>query len=438
MTDPLVYARFIHFAATIAATGVVFFVVLVLEPAARSAADEMRIFKALRTWLAAIAWIGLALSIASGAAWLVLNAASMSGQAVADAVSADVLWTVLSQTTFGIDWLLRLVLACGLAAVFVRLLSADAGKPSWLGGTAVALAAAFVGSLAWAGHAIGGQGIEGVLHPTADVLHLIAAATWLGMLGPLALLLGSGANDAAMLATMRAATLRFSTLGIVAVGTLLATGIVNTWYLAGNIPALLDTDYGRLLLLKIALFLLMVTVAAVNRLRLTPKLVDDRRITAVEGARRQLRRNATIEASLGALVIAVVALLGVLPPASHAHHHVSESVLPADAAYLHIHGEEGMVDVIVEPGHVGTADATIRLWNENVEPLDARAVTLTLTAPTFGSKATTYAATRDQDGNWQIQGIDLAEPGNWYVAVDAVLGFNTRFQLAAQIVIEAN
>ena len=30
MTDPLVYARFVHFAATIAATSVVFFVVLVL------------------------------------------------------------------------------------------------------------------------------------------------------------------------------------------------------------------------------------------------------------------------------------------------------------------------------------------------------------------------------------------------------------------------
>ena len=43
------------------------------------------------------------------------------------------------------------------------------------------------------------------------------------------------------------ATLRFSTLGILSVGTLLATGIVNSWYLVGSIPALTGTPYGRLL-----------------------------------------------------------------------------------------------------------------------------------------------------------------------------------------------
>ena len=53
------------------------------------------------------------------------------------------------------------------------------------------------------------------------------------------------------------------------------TGSINTWYLAGSIPALTETDYGRLLLLKIALFLVMVAVAAFNRLHLTPRLVRD-------------------------------------------------------------------------------------------------------------------------------------------------------------------
>jgi putative copper resistance protein D len=436
VTDPLVYARFIHFAATIAATGVAFFVVLILGPAARRGGDESRVMKALRAPLAVIAWTGLAIALLSGVAWLVLTAASMSGQSVADALSPDVLWIVLSQTTFGNAWLLRFVLACGLAAAFVRLLSAEAGQPSWLRATAIALAAAFVGSLAWAGHAIGGQGIEGVLHPVADVLHLIAAAVWLGMLVPLALLLGLSANDAAALATMRAATLRFSTLGLVSVGTLLATGIVNTWYLAGSIAALLGTDYGRLLLLKIALFLLMVGVAAVNRLRLTPKLVDDRSPTAAQHARRQLRRNATIEASLGAVVIAVVAVLGTLPPASHSHH-ASELAIPVEASFQHIHTGQGMADIVIEPGRVGTAAATIHLSNDDGDTLAAREVTLTLTAPTSGSKATRYVAERNDDDNWQIDGVVLSEPGDWSIEVDALLGSGQRLALAAGIVIEA-
>ena len=437
MTDPLVYARFIHFAATIAAAGAVFFVVLVFEPAARGAADNARVFKALRKSLAVIAWSGLALAIASGAAWLVFNAAAMSGQTIADAISADVLGTVLSQTTFGIGWLVRFALACGLAASFVRLLAADADQPLWLEMAAVAMAVAFVGGLAWAGHAIGAEGFEGVLHPAADALHLIAAAAWLGTLIPLALLLGLRANDAAALATMRAATLRYSTLGLVSVGTILVTGIVNTWYLVGGIPALLGTDYGRLVLLKIALFLLMVGVAAVNRLRLTPKLVDDRIFAAIDNARRHLRRNATIEASVGAVVIAVVAALGVLPPASHSHH-TSELAIPVEASFQHIHTVEGMADVVIEPGRVGTATATIHLSNDEGEALDAREVTLRLTAPTPGSKATTYGAARNDDDNWQIDGVVLTERGDWSIEVDAVLRSGQRLELKAGISIEAN
>ena len=437
MTDPIVYVRFVHFAATIAATGVVFFVVLVFEPAARGAADSGRVFKALRTPLAAIAWGGLALSIASGAAWLVANAVSMSGEPIADAASVHVLWTVLSQTTFGIGWLIRLVLACGLAAAFMRLLTARADQPLWLEAMAVAMAVAFVGSLAWAGHAIGGQGVEGALHPAADALHLIAAAAWLGTLVPLALLLGMSTNDLAALAAMRAATLRFSTLGLLAVGTLLVTGVVNTWYLVGSIAALLGSDYGRLVVLKIALFLFMVAVAAVNRLRLTPKLVEHRSSAAVESARRQLRRNATIEASLGAAVIAVVAVLGVLPPASH-DHHTSELAIPVEAAFQHIHTEQAMAEIVIEPGRVGTAAATIQLSNDDGEALDAREVTLRLTPPSSGSKATTYVAARNDDDNWHIDAVVLTEPGDWLIDVDVVLGSGKRLELKAGIAIGAN
>ncbi len=74
------------------------------------------------------------------------------------------------------------------------------------------------------------------------MLHLIAAAAWVGALVPLgAAPCARREHDAASLAMARTATLRFSTLGIASVGTLLATGIVNTWYLAGSVPALIGT-----------------------------------------------------------------------------------------------------------------------------------------------------------------------------------------------------
>ena len=118
--------------------------------------------------------------------WFVLVTASMSGQAIADIYAQGTLWTVLSQTDFGNDWLARSFFVCVLAGLLIPLLSAAGAKPLWLKSAAVIFAALLVGSLAWAGHAIGARGIEGIVHPAADVFHLIAAAAWVGALVPLA------------------------------------------------------------------------------------------------------------------------------------------------------------------------------------------------------------------------------------------------------------
>jgi copper resistance protein D len=75
---------------------------------------------------------------------------------------------------------------------------------------------------------------------------------------------------------------------------------------------LFGTSYGRLLLVKIALFLIMLAIAAVNRTRLTPRLVAGG--TAAGPALRQLRANALVEAVIGALILLIVAMLGTLPP----------------------------------------------------------------------------------------------------------------------------
>jgi copper resistance protein D len=434
LDDLIFYARAVHFAATMMAAGVVFFVVLIAEPALRKTANDARIAVEYRYRLACIAWSSIAFSVLSGAAWLVLTAASMSGQPAEQVYASGVLWVVLSQTVFGNDWLARFVVACFLAAIFVPFFSARNAKPAWLKAAAVVLAGAFVGSLAFAGHAIGAQGLEGIVHPVADIVHLLAASAWVGSLVPLALLLAIEEADAAALAAARTATLRFSTLGIASVATILITGIVNSWYLVGSIAAFTESEYGRLLLLKIALFALMVAIACVNRLWLTPA-INDTNLAAALTACRRLRRNAAVEAFLGAVIIAIVAVLGTLPPASHAHHHPAEAI-PADASFQHIHGEDGMADVTIEPGHVGTVSVTIHLLNDDLETLAAQSVTLTLTAPTPASKPITRTAILDADGEWRVDAIELTEPGNWSVTVDALLGPNKRLKLTAPIVID--
>lgn len=437
MHDLLIYVRTVHFASTILIVGIVFFTVTVLNPAGRIAGGEARFAANVKAWNRLLAWSALVLAVISGAGWLFLTAAAMSGDNLVDVLPSGVLGTVLTETTFGRAWLIRTVLAAGLAAMFVPFFSLRSSRnPMWLDSAAIVAAAAFVGGLAWAGHAAGGLGTEAIVHPAADVLHLIAASAWVGALLPLAILLASAsATDG--LEVARIATVRFSMLGMAAVATLLATGIVNSWYLVGSTEAVFGTYYGKLLLFKLGLFLAMVGIAAFNWSRLTPALVQPDSLAAAQIARRRLCRSATLEVVAGAIIIAIVAVLGTEPPANHAAHHSTSGAVPADAAFQHIHSEEGMADVMIEPGRIGTARATIRLWNDDLETLPARSLTLTLTAPETGSKPQTQSAVQQPDAAWTVDGIQLPQAGNWNVEVDAMLGTGKPLKLVAPIVIDA-
>ena len=314
MDDPLIWVRAIHFAATLSVAGVAFFLVFVGEPALR-VADHGPIADLVRRRLAGIAWASLAVVVLSGVAWLVVLAAQMSERPLTAMWSEDAVWTVLSDTGFGHVWLVRsglvAVLAVANLAWFARVRPSPRPRV-----VALASGAALAGTLAFAGHAAAGSGGEGIVQQTADMLHLVAAASWAGALVPLAVLLGAAAKDRGehTVGIAREATLRFSTLGIASVAIVLASGVVNTWELAGSVPALFGTDYGRLLLVKVVLFLVMLSVAAVNRLRLTPRLVQGTDASARRDALRQLRNNSLIEAGVAAIILIIVAVLGTLPP----------------------------------------------------------------------------------------------------------------------------
>ncbi len=121
---------------------------------------------------------------------------------------------------------------------------------------------------------------------------------------------------------MQGVTRRFSTLGLICVGSIAVSGIVNAWFTVGTLSLLLESDYGRLVLAKILLFAIMVGIAAINRMILMPRLCappspapqDD-----VGQTVRRLQRNALIEAAMGILVLAVVGMLGITPPGHPLH-----------------------------------------------------------------------------------------------------------------------
>ena len=429
MPELLPYVRAVHFAATVTAVGIVLFHFFVAGPALGSRDDDYSpaVKRLLARWLWMV-WASLAVALLSGAAWLVLLASDIYDAPVSEVWANGGVWTVITQTRFGRIGAIRFGLAVLLALSSARLLRAPQ-HPRW-GLVPAVLAAGFLIAPAWTGHAGAMPGSSGQFDVVADALHLLAAGAWIGGLLPLAMLLAPahGGTEPGWAAAAPIAVGRFSLLGMACVAALLATGVINTWYEVGSVADLIETPYGRLVLVKIGLFAAMVGIATINRFRLTPRL-------SASASVRRLQRNCLAETLLGFAALFAVGFLGAMAPAVHAHHHATSAAIPADAAFVHIHSAQGMADVTINPGRIGAARATIRLLNDDLDPLAAERVTLTLTAPAQASKPLMRSAALASDGAWEVDGIELAQAGNWMVQVGAVLERGGQLSLAAPIVI---
>jgi len=308
---PLVVVRALHFAVTAMTTGILVFRAVVADAAFSPARPAGKIVRAQTLRLAAI---GLTLAVVTGMIWLSLEAASMSGLSLPESMTSEVLSTVVNQTQFGQVSEIRFALAVMLAGC----LGYD--RFPLARGLGLAISLGLMAAIAWTGHAGSTVGDIGILHLAADTLHLLAAAIWIGGLVSLVLLLSASRHDKSPggASFARHATERFSTMGIAAVVAVFATGFVNTWILVGSWRALVATGYGRLLMLKIALFAVMLMFAAVNRFWLTPRLALSPESAPRRDALRRLTRNSAIEIALALTIFAIVGVLGTLHPAIHA------------------------------------------------------------------------------------------------------------------------
>jgi copper resistance protein D len=307
---PMIVVRTIHFAAAAVTVGALMFRAFVAEPAWQCQREARAI---VGSQIRSMAWIGLAVTVASGLTWVVLLTMSLSDEGPGEAVMSGALRDVLNLTQFGLVSQVRLALAAALA---ICLALQRMALWRWIGlGAAVALMA----SIAWTGHAASTLPKLGYLHIAADALHLLAAAAWIGGLVPLALLLNA-ARKYHLLAWASFeldVVRRFSSLGIVSVATLIVSGSINAWILVGSFRGLVDTPYGWILMLKVMVFTIMVVLATVNRFMLTPRMALPPGSEAQCDALGRLTRNTVTEIALGFLVFAIVGVLGTLHPAAH-------------------------------------------------------------------------------------------------------------------------
>jgi copper transport protein len=210
----------------------------------------------------------------------------------------------IGHTQWGHMWTAQVVLAIVAAVAFVA--ARRGSRAAWI--VTAITACLLAATPALAGHAIGVKQYR-VVVVAADILHVIAAGTWVGTLAVLAA--GGlvwpidGTHDAAT--GMRIVD-AFSPMALVSAALIVASGTIGAWAHLGTLPALWQTYYGRVLMVKVALVMTVLAAGAFNWRRATPRLAKGQGL--VEAG---LVRAIIIELTLGALVLGATAVLVASP-----------------------------------------------------------------------------------------------------------------------------
>jgi copper transport protein len=384
--------RFAGFAGIIAGLGALA-VLLSLWPAGR--ADPRA-----RT----IVWTGYGALVAGAVGGLLLQGPYSAGTSITHTLDAGLLASTIS-TRFGQAHLVQLGLLVILAGLLLALLrqpdtapdgTVAVSQPGWR--RPVLLAAAGLAGLGvlvatgLSGHA--GSGSLVPLAMASDAVHLGSMAVWLGGL----LILG-----VCLLARRRAGELarvlpRFSALAFTAVVAIVITGSYQSWREVRSLPAFPDTIYGRLLMAKIAGFLLLValgnlarrwiarryTGSVIDRL-LTPRTIahassptdsfSSSATAHVQPSRREvsvLRRGLAAEVLIG---VAVLVLTAILVNTAQAR----ETYIPSYAATAH--STTGAVRVSLARPTTGSRALRLAVTDSAGKPQPVRRASGSLSLP---------------------------------------------------------
>jgi putative copper resistance protein D len=303
-------ARFFHLASSVLLVGAAAMIVM----AGRSdRPTAQRWEQRVLAW----AWVCALAALVSGLIVVAAQAALFEDRPAA-AFDVRAIGRVLLETQSGRVWLVRAGFLV-LVAAFLSLRMSVERRADWRAarGEVVLLGVAALVPLAAAGHA------AAVEPDTAraiafDAFHLLGAGIWMGALLPLALLLRMASTEAGADVRPYAvlAARRFSRAALGVILLLVITGTALAITHVGSVAGLVGTSYGRLLMAKLGMLVLIVALAAVNRSMLLSRLGGDGP-TVGRPAMRRLAGFVAVEAVLALGILACVAAMSVTPPARH-------------------------------------------------------------------------------------------------------------------------
>jgi putative copper resistance protein D len=172
----IVAARLLQFGPALVLFGTPLFFLYGIGPVAVS--DVPRSSRGLKRAMTA----ACILSFAGAIWWVFAETASIFSDP--GALTPAAFWTVLTGTGFGRAVFLRIILiAAAITVPFVI----HSFRRAWV--VQAVIGGVVVASFAWTGHGVKDEGVTGYVHLMGDIVHLLAAAIWVGALLALAVLL---------------------------------------------------------------------------------------------------------------------------------------------------------------------------------------------------------------------------------------------------------
>jgi copper transport protein len=429
-------ARWVLLAGLVVLGGALFFSVTVWERGTgstleRDHATENR-FARRWTRVAVGAWIA---ALVATLISLPLQAAVAGGVPISDALSPAIIGDV-ALTRFGRIALLRvgLLLVVGALATGVggsRLaprrerpatspsVGAARARPStppWLLVLGTAAVIVLLATPGMAGHA--GTTPPVTLNLAADAMHIGAAAAWLGGLATLllaAIPATRNLDEQGRAAVLAPVVSRFSDAATLAVAVIVVTGVLRSWFEVASLGGLVQSSYGLTLLAKVAVFVPLLVLGAVNRRWSRPRLEAAARTdTAPAAALGLLRRVVRGEIALGVVVVALTALLTTLPPA-----RVAAGGGGPFTTTVPLGGDN--LAVLVDPSRVGLNEVHLTLTTPQGEAVRVRGMTVGFSLAAEDIGPIEARGRKLGTGHFVVQGRQLSIEGEWTIKVRARL-----------------
>ena len=359
------------------------------------------------------------------------------GLPLSDALKPSV-WADVWGTRLGIVLVIRAAFV--LALLPVLLTARRAPRPGWAAPLAVVALIGIAATPGLGGHAsVGAQSAVAIV---VDALHVLAMGVWFGGLTLLVLL--TTRDDAAEGLDALPAWSRTATLAVIVV---IFTGVARGWRELGGIAHVLDSDYGRLLAIKVALVLIALLVATVARdavhrrwalaaeeveaadreraelvaagepvpTRKGHSLVPDddgvdalRYVLPEDSARRRLLRSVVTEIVLLVAVLGVTGVLVNTAPTAAVQAGPYSATLDAGPI---------LADVVVTPARVGANEVHLTLSKRTGGPAGALEVTVQFSLPSKGIEPIDVTLRKAGVDHYLSTGLALPLAGDWQMTL---------------------